>query len=472
MYIAFLSILNLVFLIGPYQSIFPQSSFTSLKAQELSVIGCRAGNLAMGNMVAIFVFSSRNNVLLWITDWSHSTYLLLHRWLGYWVILHTILHSVLLLAYYVQYGDYEAELVKDYWIWGCVATVAVSLMLPFSVLAVRRRFYEFFLASHQLLALIFLIGYYYHIWYCFTYNWGYEIWMFIGAGIWALERLIRVVRVVMHGPRTAAVSFVEDSNNEYMRITIDGVSAEGVVYLNFPTLSWKFWETHPFSVASSFIYSEDRSDESTGYDSPKKLDGDAIEKAVGTTAAPTVSSNSHISTEVKTRPGATFVVRTRSGVTRNMANKLASVTGPIRIPVFLEGSYHSAPLDKLAHCTTVVCIAGGVGITAVLPLLQSNGPRTARLFWGMRDASLAREMSDLMVRLPPSVHTITATGERLDIDGILREELLRRRDETGPLAIVVSGPSGMADQVRMTATALGRSGQAREFVLVDEGFSW
>jgi len=26
------------------------------------------------------LFSSRNNFLLWITNWSHTTYLLLHRW--------------------------------------------------------------------------------------------------------------------------------------------------------------------------------------------------------------------------------------------------------------------------------------------------------------------------------------------------------------------------------------------------------
>ncbi|KAI9150231.1 Ferric/cupric reductase transmembrane component B [Paramyrothecium foliicola] len=475
LFIVFISILNLVFLIAPYQSIMPQSSFGSLKEQELSLIGNRAGNLAMGNVVTLVVFSARNNVLLWLTDWSHSTYLLLHRWLGYWAILHTILHSVLLLAYYVKYSDYEAELVKEYWIWGIVATVAAVAILPFSLLSFRRRFYEIFLATHQFLALLFLIGYYYHIWYCFTYNWGYEIWMFIAIGIWALERLVRVVRVVSHGSRTAVVSFVEGSNNEYMRITIDGVSTEGIVYLCFPTLSWRFWETHPFSVASSFTYEQDhsitQSDDSIGYDSAKK-DEDTIEKAIDVTSAPTVSSTPVSHYGVKTRPGATFVVRTRSGVTRNMSNKLAQASGPIRIPVFLEGSYHSAPLDKLAHCTTIVCIAGGVGVTAVLPLLHANGPRAARLFWGMRHESLARELSDLVGKLPPSVQVITASGERLDIDEILRDELIRRRDDHGPLGIVVSGPSGMADQVRMTATGLGRSGQAREFILVDEGFSW
>jgi hypothetical protein len=471
MYIAIISLLNLVFLLGPYESVFPQSTFASRKQQELSVIASRSGNLAMGNVVALVVFSARNNVLLYLTDWSHSTYLLLHRWLGYWAVIQTIIHSVLFLAYYSKYGDYQAELVKEYWIWGCVATVAAAAILPFSILSFRRRFYEIFLASHQFLALLFLIGYYYHIWYCFSYDWGYEIWMFAAIGIWALERLVRVVRVVSQGPRTAVVSFVEGSNEEYVRISIDDVSAHGVVYLNFPTLSLKFWETHPFSVASSFVHEEAAStvESTSGYVSSNKGE-DTIEKAVDVTSTPTLSSTSQ--TLVKTRPGVSFVVRTRSGVTKTMAKKLAQANGPMRLPVFVEGSYHSGPLDKLSHCTTLVCIAGGVGVTAVLPVLQASSPRTARLFWGMRDESLAHGMSDLTSRLPPSVHITTSVGERLDIDEILREELLRRRDDKGPLGIVVSGPPGMADQVRMAAVAIGRSGQAREFILVDECFSW
>lgn len=65
--------------------------------------------MALGNMVVLFVFSARNNLLLWITDWSHSTYLLLHRWLGYWTIIHTVIHSIMLLEYYKKYGDYAME---------------------------------------------------------------------------------------------------------------------------------------------------------------------------------------------------------------------------------------------------------------------------------------------------------------------------------------------------------------------------
>ncbi|KAF7557228.1 hypothetical protein G7Z17_g761 [Cylindrodendrum hubeiense] len=215
LYIALISFLNVVFLVAPYYTIQPQSNFASLHEQEVSLIGNRAGVLALGNMVALFVFSSRNNVLLYLTDWSHGTFLLLHRWLGYWTILLTVLHSVMLLAYYMLFGDYSSEFKELYWSWGIVGTVAVVAIWPASVLVVRQKAYELFLVTHQVLALLFLIGFYYHIWYCFTYNWGYEIWMFIASGIWALERLVRIIRIFSKGLNTAVISAVEGSQGDY-----------------------------------------------------------------------------------------------------------------------------------------------------------------------------------------------------------------------------------------------------------------
>ncbi|KAH7323030.1 ferric reductase like transmembrane component-domain-containing protein [Stachybotrys elegans] len=479
LYIGLITLLNLVFLLGPYVNTHPQSTFGSLQEQEISTIGNRAGNMAMGNMVAMFVFSARNNILLYITDWSHGTFLLLHRWLGYWTILHTVLHSIMLLVYYVQFGDYEAELVREYWIWGIVGTVAACAIVPSSLLVVRQRFYQAFLATHQLLALIFLIGYYYHIWYCYTYNWGYEIYMFIASGIWATDWLLRAVRMILNGPRTAVVTAVEGSNGEYIRVTVDGASVSGIAYLCFPTLSWRFWETHPFSVASSYAY-EHANESQSSLETPedvavKSTSIDDIEKAdqsSGTSLPKVPKTSTRERALVKARRQATFLMRTRDGFTRTLTNRLASSQGSMRIPVFIEGSYHSSPLSQLSHCTRIVCIVGGVGITTVLPLLQENGVRPARLFWGLRDSSLVRETEDLVERLPRSVVVKTTVGSRLPIDTIVRNELVSDKVEAGPVGIVVSGPPGMADQVRMAVTSLGSTGTTRPYVLVDEGFSW
>ncbi|KAF5011799.1 hypothetical protein FDECE_2089 [Fusarium decemcellulare] len=466
LYILLISLLNFIFLVAPYYNIQPQSTFPTLREQEISTIGNRAGVLALGNMVALFVFSSRNSILLQLTDWSYGTFLLLHRWLGYWTILHSVLHSIMLLVYYKMFGDYEAELVQLYWIWGIVATVAAVIIWPTSLLIVRQKAYEVFLATHQVMALLFLIGYYYHIWYRYEYNWGYEIWMFVASGIWALERLVRLVRMAGRSLRTADVSTIDGSDGDYLKIVIDDVSVHGVAYLCFPTLGWRFWESHPFSVASSLSFQD--TEASSGSKSHDIDHGQ--EKSVNMTG-----KGADVTVTAKMGPvcRATFYVRTRSGMTSKLAAKVASSGGAIRLPVLIEGSYHSSPLQKLSHCTDLVCFAGGVGITTMLPLVQENGARSTRVYWGLRNESLQRELNDQISGLPRAVIIITSVGKRMDIAEILQSELTASGGSKDPVGILVSGPPGMADDVRVAASNLGRSGALRRgFVLIDEGFSW
>lgn len=475
LYIALLSFLNVIFVLAPYHMIQPQGTFGSAQEQEISIIGNRAGNLALGNMVALFIFSARNNPLLLLSDWSHGTFLLLHRWLGYWTIFHTVLHSIMLLVYYKMFGDYAAEEVKLYWIWGIVGTVAAVSIWPASLLVVRQRVYELFLTLHHVLVILFLVGFYYHIWYCYKYNWGYEIWAFIAIAVWAIDRSWRLVRMAMNGIRTAIVSPVADSNGEYFRIEVEGVHAHGVVYLCFPTLSWRFWETHPFSVASSFtggnLQISSRTSNSTSVEDPEKstaISGNREHNTFESNAPPSENRE-----EAMYGPQATFLARGLAGMTAKLAAKLEASGGTFRIPVLLEGSYHSNITVTLSHCTSLLCIAGGVGITAVLPILHSfEAPRRSRLVWGVRYDGLVTGLQSELAHLSNTVEVSIKTGERINIETVLREELAEA-SEKGPVGVVVCGPPSMTDEVRVRLSELGRNGEAkRAFVLIDEAFSW
>jgi len=64
LYVFVISFPNITLLLAPYHMIQPQSNFASREEQEHSTIGNRAGVMALGNMVVLFVFSARNNVLL------------------------------------------------------------------------------------------------------------------------------------------------------------------------------------------------------------------------------------------------------------------------------------------------------------------------------------------------------------------------------------------------------------------------
>lgn len=463
MYIFLISFLNLVLLLAPYVITQPQASFSSRDDQTLSIVGNRAGVMAMGNVVALFLFAARNNVLLGVTDWSYGTYMLLHRVLGYWAVFLTVLHSCMLLAYYVKQGTYNDELVRLYWVWGIVGTVAAVALLLSSVLWVRQKLYEVFLASHIAMALLFIIGYYYHIWYVYGYDWGYEIWIFVAGGTWGADRLARLVRMAIQGSRTATVTVIEDTDGEYLRIDVQGkYLTGGVAYLCFPTLSWRVWETHPFSVAHQSRGGDERtptSDESA--EDPEKSAGTT---RVAAAASPPADNTTHATT--------TFFTRRREGITKHLAARTSGST--TRLRVLIDGPYdHSGRVtSQLAQCSAVLCIAGGVGITACLPYLSRSYKNGVKLFWSVRKSGLAAALEPALSALPRSARVETTVGDRLDLESILQQEMLGAKDE-GPLGIVVCGPPGMADDVRQKVVALARANpQSRPYVLLDEAFSW
>ncbi|CBY01294.1 similar to ferric reductase transmembrane component 4 [Plenodomus lingam JN3] len=460
LFIFTISILNIILLLAPYTITQPQASFTTRAKQIISIVGNRAGTMAMGNVVAMFLFSSRNNVLLYLTDWSYSTYMLLHRWLGYWTAIHTVVHSCMLWSCYAQAGAYETESIRQYWTWGIAGTVAVCALIPTSLLPLRQRFYEFFIVSHVALSLLFLIGYYYHIWYVYEYNWGYEIWMFVAAGIWALERCIRIARMVSHGTCTAIVTVVPNTDSEYIRIDIKGKDyPASVVFLCFPTLSWRFWETHPFSVSSATLHHESR------ISSPGEVYEQKFPRKVSTPMAMSDAESDRCEIAM------TFFARVRNGTTKLLRDKtVQSREEHVQLRVLIEGPYnHSGRIhSQISRCSSVLCIAGGVGITACLPLLRASKATDKQLFWSCRKPGLVPALGPTFDAFPSNIKVETAVGQRLDLESIIVQSMAR--DEFGAIAIIVSGPPGLADAVREEVVKVHAN--SRPYVFLDEAFGW
>ncbi|KAH9878301.1 hypothetical protein J1614_003518 [Plenodomus biglobosus] len=474
-YIFIISFLNIILLLAPYTISQPQASFTTKHKQTVSVMGNRAGTMAMGNVVALILFSSRNNLLLHLTDCSYSSYLLLHRWLGYWTVIHTVIHSCMLWAYYAQAGSYATESIRQYWIWGIVATVAICAIVPFSLLQLRQRFYEFFIVSHIALSLLFLIGYYYHIWYVYEYNWGYEIWMFVAAGIWALERIARICRIASHGSCTGVGSVIPDTDHEYIRIDIESKEIrDGVVFLCFPTLSWRFWETHPFSVSGAIPHHE------TGIANSSPATHESAAGGTHEKVLPQHASKSMVVSGTESERhniGITLFARVRNGTTKLLMERARQSQGQqAHVRVLIEGPYnHSGRVhSQLSRCSSVLCIAGGVGITACLPLLQASKAMEAHLFWSCRKAGLVTALAPTLNSFPSNIKVETIVGQRLNLASIVSDSMARREgDLCGPLAIVVSGPPGLADAVREQVVKVARShAKTRAYIFLDEAFGW
>lgn len=133
-YILEFTLLNILVTALDYRSFQPNAWFADTKSEILAYLANRTGVIAFALAPLVILFAGRNNILLWLTNWSHSTYLLLHRWVARILTLQVLLHSIIELELYVYEGEYETELVHAYWIWGCVAIVACSVMVIISYL--------------------------------------------------------------------------------------------------------------------------------------------------------------------------------------------------------------------------------------------------------------------------------------------------------------------------------------------------
>ncbi|MAD87583.1 MAG: hypothetical protein CL912_31885 [Deltaproteobacteria bacterium] len=102
LYILDFTILNLVLTFTGYDSVapIPHPLGYDRRGEWLAYAGYRTGDIAFALLPLIILFAGRNNILLWATNWSHSTYLFLHRWVARILVLQTALHSLFLLVAY------------------------------------------------------------------------------------------------------------------------------------------------------------------------------------------------------------------------------------------------------------------------------------------------------------------------------------------------------------------------------------
>ncbi|KAF1980575.1 hypothetical protein K402DRAFT_399290 [Aulographum hederae CBS 113979] len=394
--------------------------------------GNRIGVLSFANFALMVLYSSRNNLLLWITNWQHSTYVLLHRWTARLAVFEAVLHTLIL----YQGWKYQNRLIRDdklpYWIWGSVATVAAVLVVPFSVAGIRRYHYEFFLITHIILAILTFAGSYWHIIFRYSHQFGYETWLFIVFAIWAFDRVVRVLRIARNGVHRATITPIDD---EYVQIDIKGLVAKGHVYIYF--LNWRIWENHPFTVASSVVHmggdASSISKHSNGGSDAKRDGGyDKVGEAI-------VHSVDHGPTE----PGIVFYLRLLDGGTRHLRSKN-------EVPLMIEGSY--GVMEDLSEFPTLVCIAGGVGITSCLPYLRAHAG-ASYLYWGSRSQALVESLSPLTQHF----NVQTVVGKRLNVQDILESQY-------GDFAVVVSGPPSMMNDVREVVSRLAEKKRVK-FVL-------
>lgn len=457
-YICIMVVLATLLSTVSYVSVQPNSHYKNIKQEMFSRIGARTGLLAMGTAPLVFLFAGRNNILLWITNWSHGTFILLHRWVARIFGILLILHSLFELALTVDQGEYKDEAVLPYWIWGSVATIAFSIMLISSVF--RRSAYEWFLISHILLAVISLVGVWYHLEYLFQAQWGYQYWLYLCFAIWGFDRVLRLGRIFKNGLNTAHVRPVGDS---ILRVDIEGIKWNPTpgqhAYVSFPALrKWTPWENHPFSMVPTNLL---KSRPKGGWPSAGEPATPATPYTPYTANKEMIDSATPLNYRQHTTSptsGITFFIKRNNGLTKRLWNMIQPITA------LVEGPYRSTSTRPVLLCDRLILIGGGIGITALFPFVAAHP--NVKLHWSMRDEQDAM-IQEIQPALEYVEHNIIV-NQRLNITELIQCEVANGWRDIG---IVVCGPGALCDDVRRETVRIGNESGVK-FELDVDAFSW
>lgn len=338
----------------------------------------RVGTLAFALTSLSVLLASRESLLSLLTGLPYQSFNFLHRWLGYIIIaqssLHTIGWSIIELSLYQPQPDVGRHwIVQQYMIWGVLAMFSLfALCILSTPWGIRLVGYEAFRKSHYLLAILYIgtcIGHWKQL----------QCYMIPSLVVWLVDRMARHIRTVLlhynylpHGGMAfksvqgQITNFPDAVNGDVVRVSFDHPQSPWKIgqhfYLCFPGLS--IWQSHPFTPLNN----------------------------------PVIKSG---------KVTHSYILRAKKGETKRVAQLASSRTGdipsshdlpvqPITTSVILSGPYGVSEVSHLTGDTNILCVAGGTGITYVLPVLlsqlessiqQSPSSRSIELVWAVRKQS-------------------------------------------------------------------------------------
>lgn len=381
------AILNIIFSAVSIRSFQPNVWFLSAGFELCEYVGNRTGTLSLVNIALAILLSGRNNILIAFTGWSQTTFLTLHRWVARISVVQVVVHSIVYTAAYFQEGyggapAYAEKAAEPFYTWGIVGTVLVCLVAGLAILPIRARVYELFLASHVVLVVLTLVATWYHIVPHFGHQFGYEVWLYIAFAFWGWDRFLRIGRIVLYnglgvGRVKATVEAVPGTDGKIMEITVFPRVSWGFgnagqhSFLSFPGLfvrtKGRVWENHPFSIAG-------------WANMPGQLTPLAkkTERRQGSGEKGTIEMTHTATTTVDTDKSKhryiKFLIRAHGGITSHLRQHvLASPSGnKLETTIYTEGPYagHRATTYPMYQADTIICFAGGIGITHILGFVQ------------------------------------------------------------------------------------------------------
>lgn len=316
---------------------------------------------------------TRESLLSLLTGIPYQHFNFLHIWLGRIIYIQSALHTigwtvVEAKLYRPQPQVYRMFIMQQYAIFGCVAMLLITFLFVFSLKnVIRRTGYEFFRKTHYVVAVLYIGA-------CWGHWYQLACWMIASLGIYGIDRAVRLIRTlathvgkgdmtkrVAFRPAQASVKLLEDGETSVIRLEFEHRHRAWKVgqhfHLCFPSLT--IWQSHPMTPAS-------------------------------------LPSTSGLQKHV-------YIIRAHNGETGRLA-ALCHDAGDesVTTPVVLTGPSGCG----VNQATNILAIAGGTGISFVLPVFSAalaraqSGFRSAvHLVWVIRRTSnldwISNELAEL-----------------------------------------------------------------------------
>ncbi|KAK7206972.1 ferric reductase like transmembrane component-domain-containing protein [Myxozyma melibiosi] len=499
-------VLNLLFCCVPYKTVAGSTWYTSSARELYAYVGNRTGILSFANIPLLLLFGVRNNIMAFLTGWSQTTFMHFHRWIAYIATVEAIVHSILYTAAYLDDGgaaSYAEQAALAYFQWGIVATVAMGLAVAFSVLWIRKRYYETFLVGHIVLAILTIVGCWYHIKLRYTTEWGYIYWIYAAIAVWAFDMLLRCTRLCLFNFRSTK-AIAEVVPGELLRVVVfpsfeQHAAAGRHTFLYWPTISLP-WTSHPLTVALSGRYSDiisgtaaKRSKEKTD-----RIDEISLSENSSSESAKFVECNDVIPELPDVDPESlvyVFYIRPICGATRTLYDQvLQSKKHRLRFLALSEGLYGSPPM-AWTYSSAIICMTAGVGFTAGLSFVDSfaasiiNPHHCHQRFIFLltaRNDEMIQHVSNLISSrygacisagvIELVTHCTASSTQRLDVNEFLTRKVEAIGDspnKTKTVDVISCGPGGFMDGCRQAVVGLQemrKRGIAVEYH--PESFAW
>jgi predicted ferric reductase len=317
----------------------PQPLYYASIAFGSPPLAIRAGMLAVAMMPWIVALSMKANLITMLTGIGHERLNVLHRWGGYLCLFLSLIHTLpfYLTPIWDQGGlaTFKGYFTGPYYIYttGLAALIPLIVLCLHSLPVLRSRMYELFVVLHLPLSIVYLGMLF---WHCNNYltSWNY---LFATVGIWVISYCSRLFFLNWTNPRRlswligeeAAVTILPENAVKVTIPTQVKWRPGQYVYLRMPGIS--IFENHPFTIAS--------------------LCSDDFPSEYG-----------------EQYRDMTLVFRPFRGFTRKVLNTARDKGPQSTYRAFIDGPYGGMQRD-LASFDTVVLLAGGSGITAIVSQL-------------------------------------------------------------------------------------------------------